>query len=55
MKEVKFEATRISLDGGETWANIKPLRYENYLQEPVHATGGWGNPINISNNQEGLK
>ena len=52
MEEVRFEATRISLDGGETWTNIKPSRYENYLQEPVHATGGWGNLIDIPNSQE---
>lgn len=55
MEEVKFEAIRISLDGGETWVDVKPLKYENWPQEPIHATGGQGNPINIPNSQEVTK
>lgn len=42
MAEVKFEANKISLDGGETWTDIKPSKYENWLQESIHATGGHG-------------
>lgn len=52
MEEVKFEAIRISLDDGETWTDIKPSKYESWLQEPIHATGGWGNQIGIPNDQE---
>ena len=52
MEEMKFKAVRISLDGGETWTDIKPSKYKNWLQEPIYATGGCGNPINISNSQE---
>ena len=52
MEEAKFKAIRISLDDGKTWVDIKPSKYESWLQEPIHATGGWGNPINIPNDQE---
>lgn len=55
MEEIKFKAVRISLDGGETWTDIKPSKYKSWLQEPIYATGGRGNPINISNSQEVLK
>lgn len=55
MEEAKFKAIGISLDDGETWTDIKSSKYEGWLQEPIHATGGWGNPINIPNDQGGSK
>lgn len=37
MEEVKFKAIGISLNGGETWVDVKPSKYESWLQEPIHA------------------
>lgn len=54
MAEVKFEANKISLDDGETWTDIKPSKYGNWLQESIHAIGGRGNPINILGSRQAI-
>lgn len=51
----KFTTNKISFDDGKTWSDACFIDESKYPAPEIHPTGGWGNPINISNTQEVLK
>lgn len=55
MKVTKFIIDKISFDDGKTWSDVHFIDESKYPAPEIHPTGGWGNPINISNSQEVLK
>lgn len=55
LQVTKFTIDKISFDDGKTWSDVHFTDESKYPAPEIHPTGGWGNPINISNSQEGLK
>lgn len=55
MQVTKFIIDKISFDNGKTWSDVNLIDELKYPAPEIHPTGGWGNPINISNSQEVLK
>ena len=52
MQVAKFTIDKISFDDGKTWSDVRFIDESKYSAPEIHPTGGWGNPINIPNDQE---
>ena len=55
MQVTKFIIDKISFDNGKTWSDVHLIDELKYPAPEIHSSGGWGNPIDIPNNQEILK
>lgn len=52
MQVAKFTIDKISFDDGKTWSDVHFIDESKYPAPEIHPTGGWGNPIDIPNDQE---